>query len=390
MRFFHLSDLHIGKQLHSYSLKEEQENALAQIVQRANEYKPDAILICGDIFDKTVPAGEAWEIFDHFLCQLSKTEIPVMIIAGNHDSPKRLSYASSFLKEHNIFISVLPPTDESQHLKKVTLTDRFGPVDFYLLPFLKPSYVSHFLDCEGGNSYESAIKEILKRENIDESRRNVLLSHQFYQAGDWMTKTCDSEQIIVSVGDTDRIDAELIRSFDYAALGHLHSSQRVKFSHIRYCGTMLKYSVSEEFHQKSILLVELKEKGSLPEFTSIPILPIRDVKTMKGTLEEVIREGKANSLDGICHDYVRVILTDEPEPVEPKERLSKVFDHLLEYRIDNKRTRSILTSQELSMDHFTPLEAFSSFYEEIHKIPLTKEQETTIKDVIQKIGEEKE
>ena len=384
MRFFHLSDLHIGKQLHSYSLKEEQEDILNQIVDRAKEYQPDVILICGDIFDKIVPSGEAYEMFDRFLMDLSETGIPILIIAGNHDSPKRLSYASSFLEKHKIYISVMPPLSEEEHLKKVIFSDEYGEVDFYLLPFTKPGYIRHFFEEGIITDYESAIRELLSREEIDFTKRNVLLSHQFYQADDWMVETSASEQMILSIGGSDRVDAAVIKDFDYAALGHLHGPQRVKFPGIRYCGTPLKYSVSEEFHHKSITMVTLKEKGTPVSIDTIPLIPLRDVRTKRGELEDILREASEEN----CHDYVRVILTDEQEPVRPKEKLSLVYDHLLEYRIDNQRTRSVLTEAEHGLEHQTPMDAFAAFYEEIHKTPLTEEQRNQMEMIILQAEEE--
>ena len=386
MRFFHLSDLHIGKQLHEYSLFSDQEYILRQILTKAEEYEPDAVLICGDIYDKTVPAGEAYEIFDRFLMGLSGLHIPVLIIAGNHDSPKRLSYASSFLEKHQIFISTMPPRSEDEYLKKITLSDSYGPVNFYLLPFTKPAYVRHLFSEGQVFDYDSGIRELLNRETIDENQRNVILSHQFYQASDWMTKTCDSEQVILSVGGTDRVDAALLRSFDYAALGHLHGSQRVKFPGIRYCGSPLKYSISEEHHKKSITLVTLKEKGCPAEIEEISLSPLRDVKTLRGKLEEILNL----STDENRHNFVSVLLTDDIDPIRPKEKLCQAFDFLLDYRIDNQRTRSILTEQEHAFDHLTPIEAFCAFYEEIHKIPLTEEQRITMEQMMEEVKEDEE
>ncbi|MDO4556659.1 MAG: exonuclease SbcCD subunit D [Lachnospiraceae bacterium] len=384
MRFFHLSDLHIGKQLHNYTLYEEQSDILNQIVEKTKEFRPDVILISGDIFDRTVPSGEAYELFDQFLLSLSKTNIPVFIIAGNHDSPKRLSYASTFLKEHNIHISVMPPTKEDEFLKKIILDDKWGSVTFYLLPFTKPSYIRHLFSEGEITDYDSAIKHLLEREEIDFSKRNVILSHQFYQAGDWETKTCDSEQILISVGGTDRVDAILLKDFDYSALGHLHGAQRVKFSSIRYSGSPLKYSISEEHHTKAILMVELEEKGTPAQITSIPLTPLREVRTEKGKLEDILEcfsEG--------CDDYVRVILTDEIDPVRPKEKLSAVFSHLLEYRVDNQRTRQYLSKEETRLEKIEPMEAFDSFYQEIHKIPLTKSQKTLLEEIMMETEKER-
>ncbi|WP_243009216.1 exonuclease subunit SbcD [Clostridium sp. AM58-1XD] len=226
MKLFHLSDLHIGKQLNGYSLRENQEAVLRQIVEAAGEQKPDAILICGDIYDKSVPSGEACDIFNHFLEELAdiRTQIPVLIIAGNHDSPERLRFASSFLERHKIYISVLPPEEKGEYLKKITLYDEHGPVNFYMLPFMRPGYVRQMIEEErkeqgkGGLKsfgYDEAVKAVLDREFIAEKERNVLLSHQFYIWGDKHPDTCDSELAAAAAGGLDSIDIKAVSAFDY-------------------------------------------------------------------------------------------------------------------------------------------------------------------------------
>jgi exonuclease SbcD len=247
MKLFHISDLHIGKQLHFYNLKDNQIEILKQITEKARQYRPDAIIIAGDIYDKSVPSAEAYQIFDQFLNDLSEISpsIPILIIAGNHDSAERLNYASSFLEKHKIYISVLPPQKEEEGLKKVVLTDEYGDVNFYLLPFTKPGYVRHLFAEGVVTSYDTAVAALIERENIDYTRRNVLVSHQFYVAGDKLPETCESEQVYISVGGIDSVDIAAVRQFDYVALGHLHGPQHIGVKQIRYSGTPLKYSVSE-------------------------------------------------------------------------------------------------------------------------------------------------
>ena len=338
MRFFHISDLHIGKQLYHYSLKEAQSAILEQIVARVQEYGPDALLIAGDIFDKSAPSGEAYMLFDAFLDQLAevKPQVPVFLIAGNHDSGERLQYAASFLEKHQIHIAAFPPGEEGERLKKVTLTDPFGLVDIYLLPFTKPSYVRHLFPEGKAVSYDEAVGAVLEREELDLTRRNVLLSHQFYVSGSERPMVCASEQgylthgggqmagafsgrgdaaesvreaeqlperkplpeerragqegvlLPVSVGGIDSVDVSRVRQFDYVALGHLHGAQWIGRPQVRYCGTPLKYSVSEEKQEKSITLVTLEEKGSEVKVETIPLTARQDVRTERGTLEEVI------------------------------------------------------------------------------------------------------
>lgn len=386
MKIFHLSDLHIGKQLHYYNLKENQQAVLRQIVERALEYEPDVILICGDIFDKSVPSGEAYTLFDDFLNELSMRipEIPVLIIAGNHDNAQRLNYASSFLEKHNIYVSVLPPQQPEEHLKKIELQDEWGTVNFYLLPFLKPGYVRQLFEEGVVTDYESAVREILARENIDYGQRNVLLSHQFYTNSGEKPELCDSETSVFSVGGLDNIDVSVIERFDYAALGHIHGAQMVKYPHIRYCGTPLKYSVSEEHHKKSITMVTLGEKGTEPVIETIPLIPMQEVRREKGLLKEIIERATEEN----CHDFVSITMTDEKEPYNPKEQLEEVYDFILELRVENSRTKSLMEEEETPDMQLQPMEIFRAFYEEMNQQTMSEEEENIVANIINRCRED--
>ena len=399
MKLFHLSDLHIGKLLCGYSLKENQERVLSQIVACAQEEHPDAILICGDIYDKSAPSGEAYVMFDRFLEALSeiRPRIPVFIIAGNHDSPERLSYASAFLEKHSIYLSVFPPVREDEYLKKIELTDEYGPVDFYLLPFLKPGYLRPLLPEGSAFSYEEAVRFLLSREKIDSGRRNVILSHQFYMAGQSEPETCDSEIAVAMAGGLDKIDISVLDAFDYAALGHLHGSQKVGRMSARYCGTPYKYSVSEEHHHKAVTVVELGKKGEEPQLRFLPLSGLQDVRRLRGTLEEVLEAAESAdpspsagqpSVSGVCHDFVSVTITDEQEPYRIRERLEERYDHLLELRVDNARTRARMAESGTENDPAPePMEAFRQFYETVNHTPLPEEGERIMKRLIREIQE---
>ncbi len=386
MKFFHLSDLHIGKQLHSYNLSENQRAVFAQITDQAKEQRPDAILICGDIFDRFVPSGEAYTIFDEFLQSLSSItpKIPVLVIGGNHDNAQRLNYASSFFEKHQIFVSSSVPACEEEHIKKIVLKDEYGDVNFYLLPFLKPGYVRQLFEEGAITDYESAVREMLNRENIDYHARNVLLSHQFYTNSGQAPLLCDSEQTVLTVGGLDHVDVSVIEKFDYAALGHIHGAQMVKYPYIRYCGTPLKYSVSEEHHKKSVTMVTLGEKGTEALIETIPLKPVQEVRRERGLLKEIIERATKEN----CHDFVSVVLTDEKEPYHPKEQLEEVYDHILELRFDNARTRSLF--EEQNEDHFSvqPMELFCSFYQEMQRRSMTAEEEALIREILEGLGEE--
>lgn len=386
MKIFHLSDLHIGKQLNGYSLKENQEAVLNQIVDYASSRHPEVILICGDIYDKTAPSGEAYTMFGNFLEALSgiKPEITVLIIAGNHDSPERLSYASAFLERHRIHLSVFPPRNQEEYLKKVVLRDENGPVNFYLLPFLKPGYVRQLFRDNQPGGYESAIRAVLERETIDAGERNILLSHQFYTAGSKDPETCESEQAVIMAGGLDRVDASVLSDFDYIALGHIHGSQKVGKASVRYCGTPYKYSVSEENHKKSVTVVNIGKKGDEPELEFLPLNGIQDVRRERGTLSEILKRATEEKR----HDFVSVTLTDEEEPYRVRERLEEVFDHMLELRVDNVRTRQKRLEEGETVPVLKPLEAFRQFFNAVRGEEMTMEEEQAMERIVQEAKEE--
>ncbi len=382
MKFFHLSDLHIGKQLHRYNLKEDQQVILKEVITYAKELRPDAIVIAGDIYDKSVPSAEAVNVFDEFLTDLSEItpEIPILIISGNHDSPDRLKYASEILKRHHIYLAGNVPERPEEHIEKVTLHDAYGEVDFYLLPFMKPAYVKNIFVDGIPETYSDAVKEIIKREKIDyKDKRNVLVSHQFYVGEKAESpETCDSE--VFSVGGIDNVDIGSVKEFDYVALGHLHGAQCIGKPEIRYCGTLLKYSVSESTQNKSLTVVTLKAKGEKPEIENYPLHPLRDVRKKKGTLDEIIKEAQETEKD----DYISITLTDEIDPYKPKEQLERIFSHILEIRVDNQRTRTKLKEMDEELVMKDPFTSFAEFYKEMQGREMNGEEETIMKEIFDK------
>ena len=382
MKFFHLSDLHIGKQLHRYNLKEDQQVILKEVITYAKELRPDAIVIAGDIYDKSVPSAEAVNVFDEFLTDLSEItpEIPILIISGNHDSPDRLKYASEILKRHHIYLAGNVPERPEEHIEKVTLHDAYGEVNFYLLPFMKPAYVKNIFVDGTPETYSDAVKEIIKREKIDyKDKRNVLVSHQFYVGEKAESpETCDSE--VFSVGGIDNVDIGSVKEFDYVALGHLHGAQCIGKPEIRYCGTLLKYSVSESTQNKSLTVVTLKAKGEKPEIENYPLHPLRDVRKKKGTLDEIIKEAQETEKD----DYISITLTDEIDPYKPKEQLEQIFSHILEIRVDNQRTRTKLKEMDEELVMKDPFTSFAEFYKELQGREMNGEEETIMKEIFDK------
>lgn len=381
MKLFHISDIHIGKILHHYSLSEDQIYILNEVVREVGEKKPDVTLISGDVYDKSAPSAESMSIFNDFLTDLHHANpmMKILVISGNHDSGERLDYVSDFLESQNIYIVGLPPKTGEDYIKKVTVEDEYGEVYFYLLPFFKPSYVRGALDGEEGLSYDETLKRLIERENIDYSKRNVLLSHQFYVAGNEQPITSDSE--IKNVGGLDNVDICHIKRFDYVALGHIHRSQKVGTGHVRYCGSPLKYSVSEAGHKKGICEVILKGKEEAIEIRDIPLIPKRELLVLQGTLEEFTSKNK-EEIEEYRDDYVSIVLTDTHELFKPKEQLENIFNNILEIKIDNDITRKLLEDDYVEESEKSPLELFTNFFREMQGRDLSQEEKNVIEGYI--------
>lgn len=382
MKFIHLSDLHIGKQLHHYSLLEEQRELLDQIVAHVKKEQPDAVLIAGDVYDTTVPSAEAIAVLDDFLAKLDglEQELTICIIAGNHDSAKRLDYASRILAKHAIHIVGMPPVTAEEGMKKVSLSDRYGEVVFYLLPFAKPGYLKKLFQ-EETLSFSDSVKRLLEREEVDTSKRNVLVSHQFYAGGGESPVTSDSEVHVV--GGIDNVDVGVLEAFDYAALGHIHRAQKIGAQKNRYSGTIFPYSISEADEKKFLTMVELGPKGEVPQIRELALDLPRQVRKLRGKMEEVL----AAAGDVMCHDYVSITLTDEVEANHPRERLEEKYDHILEIRIDNARTRKLLELGEIEMENLAPYEAFCNFFFELNGREMTEAEDALLKEVLQEGGD---
>lgn len=375
MKFFHLSDLHIGLKLMNRDLREDQEYILNEITELAKRECPDAVVIAGDIYDKAVPSAEAVEIFDQFLEKLTESvpDAVIMMISGNHDSAPRVDCFRKVLSRQKVYMIGQPPRTETEYIEKVTLKDESGKVNFYLLPFVKPSMVKQVVGVdENGNnlSYNETLHRLIGREKINSDERNVLVSHQFYlpsgkNAED--VERMDSE--MRTVGNIDEVSADVLEKFDYAALGHIHKPMKVGSELYRYCGTPLACSVSEAQQQKGIIIVEMGVKGEI-KTTILPLEPLRQVKVVKGTLEEVLKES--------CKDYVTVILTDKADldVIDMQERIRLAFPNLLEIRRENQRktdyTRTLQTEELLD-----PYELCCSFLKD-----LDEEEKMILQDVL--------
>ena len=323
-------------------LREDQEYILKQIASLAKREQPDAILIAGDIYDKSVPSAEAVEIFDHFMADLTEA-VPaaaIMLISGNHDSAPRVNCFRSVLSRQRLYMIGNPPQQEYEHMEKVTLKDAYGKVNFYLLPFVKPSMVKAIVGTdENGNnlSYDATLRALIRREEIDENERNVLVSHQFYlPSGQDAVSVERMDSEVRTVGNIDAVSADMLNIFDYAALGHIHKPMKVGSDCLRYCGTPLACSVSEAGQEKQVLMVELSKKEEFCQnwihITALPLHPLRQVRVVRGTLEDVLEKA--------CEDYVTVILTDKELTPGPdiQDRIRMAFPYLLEIRREYMRS----------------------------------------------------
>lgn len=385
MRFLHISDLHIGKQLHGYNLKEDQEYCFHQITQLAAQQKPDGVLIAGDLFDRSVPAGEAYTLLDRFLEELTKAvpQALIFIIAGNHDSPERLGYASGFLRQHQIYISTMPPQSRDEHLLHVDMEDQWGTVTVWLMPFVKPGYVPYGLWPEGerSQSTEEAFRFLLEREQIDTTRRNLIVAHQLFVHSGQMPLASDSEQISLQIGGLDQVETALLSPFEYGALGHIHRPQSAGAGdachQYRYCGTPLQYSAGEADQEKTVTLVTLKEKGSPIELEMTALKPLHPVRKLTGTLQELLEAAG----DG-CEDYVSIHLTDAGELFEPRQQLEEMYHRILELRIRGGYSPLSDQDEEPEQEMKNPLELFAEFYREIWGEEMSPEERRYIEEVI--------
>ena len=382
MKFFHLSDLHIGKQLHHYNMIAEQRDILGKIVALAEREKPDAVLIAGDIYDTPVPSAEAVSVFDEFLTALNdlEPEVTVCIIAGNHDSAKRIDFASDILAKHRVMIAGMPPVTREETIRKVSFFDAYGEVCIYLLPFVKPSYVRNLIDGDI-TTYDEAVRLVIERENIDTAKRNILVSHQFYTAAGREPETSDSE--IRMVGGIENVDTAVLEPFDYAALGHIHRPQCVGRESIRYSGSPLKYSFSEINHTKSVTIADVGDNDI--RIKTVPLKPFHDMVHLKGEFKELMTPG---SHIFNTDDYIYVTLTDEQDIPDAIGRLRILYPNIMKLDYDNTRTRKYNDSFEDDIEQRQekqPIELFEELYELQNNQQMDNEQREYINHIIEEI-----
>ncbi len=423
MKLLHISDLHIGKRVNEFSMIEDQKYILRQILTIADQQQADGVMIAGDIYDKPVPSAEAVQVFDWFLTELADRGKKVYAVSGNHDSAERIAFGAQLMRGRGVYVSPVYRGETA----KYTLTDAYGEMNIYLLPFIKPAVVRHALEgltdtdadftqeevlsdaaekekpskvlpgscyeteksskvssesCYekekpskvSPESYYDAVKIAIERMNVDTSKRNILIAHQFVTGAG----RCDSEE--VSVGGLDNVESEVFDAFDYVALGHIHSPQFIKRETLRYCGTPLKYSFSEADQEKSVTLVEFAEKGNI-QLSTVPLVPLRDMRRIRGTYLEVTARTFYQEFN--TEDYVQVTLTDEEDIPDGLQKLRIIYPNLMRLEYDNSRTKqSHMIERAEDIEQKSEQELFAEFYELQNNQPMNAEQAAFVAQLI--------
>ena len=376
MKLIHLSDLHLGKRVNEFSMLEDQEFILTKIINIIDGEKPDAVIIAGDVYDKSVPSAEAVQLFDDFLCRLAKRKLHVFVISGNHDSAERMAFGGRLMEMSGVHMS--PVCNGT--VKPISLEDEFGRVNFYMLPFVKPANIRRFFEDSEIESYTDAVRAAVESMNVNTAERNVIITHQF------VTGAERSESEEISVGGSDNVDASVFDCFDYTALGHIHGPQNIGSERIRYCGTPLKYSFSEAKHKKSVTVVELREKGNL-EVRTVALEPKRDMREIKGTYAEITL--KENYINTDTDDYMHITLTDEDDIPDAIGKLRVIYPNLMKLDYDNNRTRTCAKLDTIeNIELRSPLDLFSEFYENQNNQPMTDGQSEFMESLIESIWED--
>lgn len=376
MKIMHLSDLHLGKRVNEFSMLEDQEYILTRIINIIDEQKPQAVIIAGDVYDKSVPSAEAVELFDDFLVRLSKRGLNVFVISGNHDSAERIAFGGRLMDKSGIYMSPV----YNGEVKPITLHDEYGDINFCLLPFIKPIHVRRFFPEEKIESYTDAMQVAVNQMSIDTDKRNILVTHQF------VTGALRTESEDVSVGGTDNVDAGVFEGFDYVALGHIHRAQKCGSEFVRYSGTPLKYSFSEANDSKTVTIVDMRDKGDM-ELSFFPLVPKRDLVEIRGSYNELTLK---SFYDGTSYgeDYMHITLTDEEDIPDVLTKLRVIYKNIMKLDYDNLRTRSsVEISGASDVKSKTPLEHFSEFYEMQNGQGMNEEQISFMTSLIEEIWE---
>ena len=397
MKLIHLSDLHVGKHVNGFSMLEDQSCILEKINEIIDEENPRGVLIAGDVYDRSVPPGEALAMVDDFLVGLSQKGIPVFVISGNHDSPERLAFGGRIMANSGVYFSPVYNGPE----EPVILEDEFGEVAIYMLPFIKPVHVRRAFPEEEIDGWEQAAALAVSRMQVDPSRRNVLLAHQF------VTGAERSESEEVTVGGVDNISAGIFNVFDYVALGHLHKAQTVRgiseptssiqdpwpqeaAGILRYCGAPLAYSFSEGEDEKSLTVLEMgaKEDRKNWQIREVPLEPQRRMRTIEGKFAELTNRAFYEQEN--LNDYIRVILNDEDDVPGAMDVLHGIYKNMMKLEYRNSRTESQGAEAGERMNEIHPLEVMEQFFEQQNGRAMTEEQRAVVKQLVDEIWGEDE
>lgn len=387
MRLIHLSDLHIGKRVNEFSMLEDQEYILKEILGIIDDEQLDGVIIAGDVYDKSVPSEEAVKLLDSFLTSLAKRKLQVYIISGNHDSAAKLAFASSLIDLSGIHIS--PVYDSAQIammgnglVRPYKLEDGKGQmVNIYMLPFVKPAMVRAVFPDEADyiKDYTDACRVAVEHMDVDEKVTNILVAHQFVTGA----VRSESEE---NVGGLDNVDVSVFDSFDYVALGHIHGPQKVGRETVRYCGTPLKYSLSEANHTKSVTVVDIPENKKI-EIRTVPLVPMHELREVKGTFDELMdrRNYEGTAVD----DYLYVVLTDEDDVPGALGKLRTVYPNVMKLGYDNTRTRVTQTIDDGAvLEGKKPIDLFGELYEKQNNKEMSDEQRSFVQDIIDSVWRE--
>ncbi|MBP3597295.1 MAG: exonuclease SbcCD subunit D [Clostridia bacterium] len=379
MKFIHLSDLHIGKTILEQSIIEDQEYMLNQILEIIKKEKIDAVLIAGDVYDRSVPSSEAVNLLDEFLNNLiKKIKVKVFIISGNHDSKERLNFGSRIFENDGLYIQ----TSYDGFIRNVSLDDEYGKLNIYMMPFVKPADVKNYFE-EEISGYDDAFRKIMAKEEVNQEERNIILTHQFITAGNSEPEKCESETLIL--GGTENVDISNFDKFDYVAIGHIHGPQRIGRDNARYSGTMLKYSFSEVNHKKSVVVIDFKEKDNL-EYKLIPLKPLRDMRVIEGPIEELLKEENYKGTN--LNDFIRVIITNEEPVYDAIGQIRRVYPNTLRLDIKNSKSAQNLESDFTKIDSIKQkdeLELFDEFFEFQNNVKLNENQKEIMRKIINEV-----
>lgn len=374
MRIMHISDLHLGLKLYDYSMIEEQRFILDQIAETAMNERCEAVIIAGDIYDRSVPPEEAVLLFDMFISKLHQNDIAVLAISGNHDSADRLSFAGSILSEEKVYIASVYRNNE----EPVILNDEYGFIKIWLLPFVKPVNVRSVLSDDEIHSFTDAVKAAVDNMGIDTAQRNIIVTHQYVTGA----RRSASEQVSTTVGGLDNVDASVFDGFDYVALGHLHAPQIIAGNDCcRYCGTPLKYSFSEADDDKSVSVIDIKEKGNVTVRT-VKLRPLHDMIMLKDTYNNLASKTFRDSVD--TESFVHVTLTDREVIPDAAYKLRTMYPRLLNLEYEHLQGSvfdhmGIDSAQRAAS---SPLELFEEIFEKQYDQKLSDEQRDYLKEII--------